>query len=122
MSKAPSPKRSKAKPHRSKAWWAAEFTNSGALFPVSRGKAPWLFASRSGARDLCRHLHGAVVVRVTVTELASDLATKIADLLFTNAAKQKAKRLVLTGPNGEDLGGWCHAAVVDQIRMQSEKP
>jgi hypothetical protein len=32
-----------------------------------------------------------------------------------NGANQKAQRLVLTSAKGEDLGGWCKEAAIDQI-------
>lgn len=40
----------------------------------------------------------------------------IADALFTNGDGAVADRLVLTGPDGKDLGGWCRAAAVGWIR------
>jgi len=46
------------------------------------------------------------------------LATAIADELFTNGQGQRAERLVLTSRFGSDLGGWCQRAVIDVIARQ----
>ena len=43
------------------------------------------------------------------------LARKIARDLFTSGTKQHADRLVLTGSNGRDMGGWCEEAAADRI-------
>lgn len=44
-----------------------------------------------------------------------ELATKIADALFTNGFQEKARRIVLEAADGRDLGGLCRGAVVDII-------
>lgn len=43
------------------------------------------------------------------------IAERIAQCLFTNGLNQAAARLVLEMPTGPNGGGWCRAAVVDQI-------
>ncbi len=55
------------------------------------------------------------------------IGERIADRLFTNGQGKRAGRLVLTvdGPPKLDLGGWCRAAVIDQIVEElamQEKP
>jgi hypothetical protein len=46
-----------------------------------------------------------------VPEEVSDLV----DRLFSNGTGQEAERLVLTSSCGENLGGWCKRAVIDQV-------
>lgn len=46
------------------------------------------------------------------------LAQRIALRLFTNGAKQHAKRLVLELQGGKDGGGWCEMAVRDQVAAE----
>ncbi len=47
--------------------------------------------------------------------LANLLAAQIADRLFVNGDGEGAVRLMLIGRNGEDLGGWCRHAAIEQI-------
>lgn len=57
--------------------------------------------------------------------MASELANKIADdivaALFTNGAKQKARRLVLELENGHNGGGWSRRPARDHIADVIEK-
>lgn len=46
---------------------------------------------------------------------ANEIAQAIADRLFINGNGDHAERLILSGTNGRDLGGWCQQAVVDVI-------
>jgi len=43
------------------------------------------------------------------------LAQEITTDLFTNGSKRHATRLVLEGPNKENLGGWSREVVADRI-------
>lgn len=47
--------------------------------------------------------------------LQRSFAKKITADLFTNGMKQRAEILKLISENGEDLGGWCEAAMTNRI-------
>lgn len=49
------------------------------------------------------------------------LAREMSEKLFTNGAGEKAGTLVLTSGCGENLGGWCKIAVVEQILTALQK-
>lgn len=49
------------------------------------------------------------------------LAENIADTLMTNGSHERAVRIQLRGPNERDLGGWCRAAMVEQILEKLNK-
>ena len=48
-------------------------------------------------------------------EETMEVAARIARDLFTNGGGQHASRLVLEGPNGQDIGGWGEDAVKTRI-------
>ena len=88
------------------------------------------------AEDI-KHVHGSIgdefgaVLRETIAEnkrlreLEADLAAlrqrhmeaveRAVDELFVNGQGEQAHRLVLTGMDGRDLGGWCKQAVINTI-------
>ena len=43
------------------------------------------------------------------------IAFKIADKLFVNGNGETAENLKMISKKHSNMGGWCHAAVVDQI-------
>jgi hypothetical protein len=61
-----------------------------------------------------------------VADLAERLAQAIIEDLFTNGVGEKAERLKLEGPRGNDLGGWGKIAarkrVATIIEQHLEKP
>lgn len=43
------------------------------------------------------------------------IAERAVEQLFTNGVGDRSERLVLEGPGGSDLGGWCRGAVRDVV-------
>lgn len=73
--------------------------------------AKWgMNASRLFISDICEEWQRQMFRRLQPT-----MAQIIANKLFHNGAGTEADRLVLTSRHGQDLGGWCKKAVIDQI-------